>query len=452
MSERLLRAAASPKRLTFPLLAAYALPGLPLAALTLPLYIVVPNFYASELGLSLTVIGGVLFAIRVFDGVIDPFLGYACDRYDPGLGRRRSWVLAAMPVSVLATWMIFVPPGDAGPLYLFGWGIVFSLSLSAFQLSYTAWGAELATGYEERNRVAAVREVAILIGTLVATATPALTISLTDGGNAEALYFIALFVAIGLPLTTFLAFFQVPEPVDRSKRRVAFKAGLRALVRNKPFVRLIISFVFNGLANALPATLFLFFVTDRLQAEDARGILLLTYFLCGLIGVPLWLKVAHHYGKHRTWCFAMVIACVVFAFAPLLGPGDVWLFGLITVITGLVLGADLVLPSSIQADVIDVDTAETGEQRSGVYFAAWSVATQLSLAAAVGLAFPILDMAGFDAENSGSLAADAPGLFTLAALYGWLPIAFKLIAIALMVRFPLDRTMHDELERKIAAS
>jgi len=120
--------------------------------------------------------------------------------------------------------------------------------------------------------------------------------------------------------------------------------------------------------------------------------------------------------------------------------------------TGLILGADLIIPSSIQADVIDVDTANTGEQRSGVYFAAWSVATQLSLAGAVGLAFPVLDWAGFDAVNSGALPNSADGLLTLAVLYGWVPVALKLIAISLMWTFPLNQAEQEALKAKIEAA
>ena len=40
------------------------------------------------------------------------------------------------------------------------------------------------------------------------------------------------------------------------------------------------------------------------------------------------------------------------------------------------------LPPAIQADVIDVDTAASGEQRSGLYFATWGLATKLALALA----------------------------------------------------------------------
>ena len=58
-----------------PALAAYALLGLPLAMAMLPIYVLVPNFYAADLGLGLTLTGTVLFLARLLDTVQDPWLG-----------------------------------------------------------------------------------------------------------------------------------------------------------------------------------------------------------------------------------------------------------------------------------------------------------------------------------------------------------------------------------------
>ena len=175
--------------------------------------------------------------------------------------------------------------------------------------------------------------------------------------------------------------------------------GLRVLSRNEGFRRLIIAYLINGIANGLPATLFLLFVTHRLAIPEQAGALLAVYFLCGVLAVPVWLRLSYRFGKHRVWCAAMVWACLWFAMVPLLGPGDFWPFLAICVLTGMALGADLVLPASMQADVIDADTVETGERRAGLFFALWGMATKLALALAVGLAFPILSFAGFDSDG-----------------------------------------------------
>ena len=53
-------------------LAAYGALGLPLAMAMLPIYVLVPNFYAADLGLGLALTGSVLFLARLLDTVQDP--------------------------------------------------------------------------------------------------------------------------------------------------------------------------------------------------------------------------------------------------------------------------------------------------------------------------------------------------------------------------------------------
>ena len=51
----------------------------------------------------------------------------------------------------------------------------------------------------------------------------------------------------------------------------------------------------------------------------------------------------------------MLWACLMFAWVPFLGPGDTMAFAVICVLSGASLGADLAIPASMQADVIDLD-------------------------------------------------------------------------------------------------
>lgn len=424
----------------------YALPALPLAALTLPLYIIVPTFYSETLGLSLAAVGAALLFVRVFDALTDPVIGWLCDRWRPSFGRRRAVFALSIPLTAFSALMLFWPPEGAGIAYLATWGLMLSLGYTLSVLPFTAWGAELAPTYRERSRVAAFREGFTLAGTIVAIALP-FSLGLDRAEGLHGLAALGLIVAAGLVLFAAITISATPEPLDRSTSRLTLGEGLRNLWRNRPFLRLIAAFCINGLANAIPATLFLYFVSDRLGAPDMRGPLLLLYFLAGIGGLPIALWAAGRIGKHRAWCWAMVATAIVFSTAPLIGEGQIALFAALCLATGLGLGFDLALPAAIQADVIDVDTQASGEQRSGLYFALWGLATKLSLALAVGIAFPLLAWFGFSA--GGGNAPDA--LFALAALYAWLPAVLKLAAVALMWNFPLDEAGQDQLRASIEA-
>ncbi|MBB3931230.1 Na+/melibiose symporter-like transporter [Kaistia hirudinis] len=428
---------------------AYALPAVPLAAVALPLYVIVPTFYADHLGLSLAAIGTVLLLIRLFDAASDPVIGWLSDRVSPTFGRRRAIFVLSLPMTALSAFMVFWPPSTAGTGYLAFWGILLSIGYTATLLPYTAWGAELSTDYRGRSVVSAFREGATLLGTLVSIALPfAVGMKASDGFHGMAA--VAVLILIALPAFGLIAVGAVPEPANRSRSRLSLPDSLRYLGHNRPFIRLVVAFLLNGFANAIPASLFLYFVSERLGAESMRGPLLFGYFLCGILGVPIAVWVAARVGKHRSWCGAMVLACVVFFFSGFLGTGDTAAFALICALTGVLLGFDLALPPAIQADVVDCDTAVSGEQRTGVYFAAWGLATKLSLALGVGLVFPILAWSGFATGSDAEIPPFALDMLTI--LYAWLPILPKLAAVAIMWNFPLGEAAQKELRARIEVS
>lgn len=424
--------------------AAYAAPAIPLAALYFPVYVYVAPFYA-ERGVSLGALGALFIAIRLMDAVTDPLMGWLSDRTPAFLarrfGRRKPWLLVSAPLVATSCWMLMVPPDDAGIGHVALWLTLLTLSWTIALTPYFAWGAEMSGDYAERATITAWREGATLLGTVVAV----ILYNAADGA-AEGMRAVALFVAALMPLAALWAALAAPEPEDFSRGRMALRAGLVAVAASPLFRRLLLAYFVNGLANALPAGLFLFFIGDLLGAPRA-GWLLLVYFLCAVAGLPFWAWAARRLSKHRAWGLAMIWCSAAFAPAFLLTEGDVALFTVICVATGFALGADLALPASIQADVVDADTAETGEQRTGLFFALWSVATKAALAISGGLALIALDVAGFEAGSE-----NAPGaLVVLAGLYALAPVALKLVAVALMWRFPLGEDEQKMLRARVEA-
>ena len=114
----------------------------------------------------------------------------------------------------------------------------------------------------------------------------------------------------------------------------------------------------------------------------------------------------------------MLWACAIFVWVPFLGEGDVLAFAVICVLSGASLGADLAIPASMQADVLDLDQVESGRRRTAFFFALWSMAGKLALAFAVGIAFPVLG-----AWASPPMARTPPhALIGLKLLYALCPV------------------------------
>ena len=191
------------------------------------------------------------------------------------------------------------------------------------------------------------------------------------------------------------------------------------------FRRLLAIYLVNGIASAVPATLVLFFIRDRLQAAAFEPLFLASYFAAGALSIPLWVRAVARFGLARSWLAGMVLAVAVFAWAALLGTGDIAAYTAVCVLSGVALGADLTLPGAMLAGV--VQRAGHGTRAEGAYFGWWNFATKLNLALAAGVALPVLQAFGYAPGGRDEAALDA-----LTIAYCLLPCALKLIAVALL--------------------
>ncbi|MFP4295429.1 MAG: MFS transporter [Halothiobacillaceae bacterium] len=409
---------------------AYGLPGLPLALPGLALYVWLPVFYAEQLGLGLAAVGLAIMLTRLFDVVTDPLVGRMLDRLG-GPYRRRLPMIAGAILSMIALNQLLVPPEQAGLGHLYGWALAAYLGWTLVSVPYQAWGAEVDPRPAARTRLSAGREGFAILATVLAAAVPVVIGSDQPGAVLQA---VNLLVLLLLPATLLILFARIPEvPFSATTTRVG---GLRSLVRDNPSLAPLLSAHWlNGLANGLPAALFLLFVTHRLQAPEAVGPLLLVYFTAGIIALPLWTRLAARHGKARTWLASVMLAAVAFLVVPWLGPGDVAAFAVICLVSGLSLGADMALPASIQADLAGRDRARHGADRSGLLFGLLGLVTKLALAVAAGLGLGLLELSGFDTDGRTDTLA-------LALLYGALPVVLKLAAAAI-IHGPVTRRFQE---------
>ncbi len=389
----------------------YGLLGLPLAFVALPLYVILPSHYAREFDVPLRALGAILLITRLFDAVIDPLLGRWSDRL---FARSINAVLvfgavAALLLSLGFAMLLFpLLPKPHARRDVMVWLTVFLMltyaAYSALSVAHQSWGAMLGGDEAQRSRIVAWREGFGLLGVLVASITP---------------------VALGLPAT--IAIFIVAIVVGwlawtravRPSASPTFKTGsVWQPLQRSGFRRLLAVFMLNGIASAIPATLILFFVEDRLQApKSMEPAFLGSYFLCAALAIPVWLRVVKHIGLARTWLAGMVLSMAVFIFATQLGVGDTTSFIVVCALSGIALGTDLAMPAALLAGTI-LDSGDRG-RAEGAYFGWWNFATKLNLALAAGVALPLLAAFGY-----------APGVRTEAALHA-LTVAYCLLPCAL---------------------
>jgi Na+/melibiose symporter-like transporter len=195
--------------------------------------------------------------------------------------------------------------------------------------------------------------------------------------------------------------------------------------RGAAFRRLMAVFLLNGVASAIPATLVIFFIRDRLQAPAWEPAFLGGYFAAAALSMPVWVRAVARFGLVRCWLAGMALAITAFLWAARLGAGDTAAFLAICLASGIALGADLAVPGALLTGV--VQRAGHAQAHEGRYVGWWACANKLNLALAAGLALPALQWLGY---TPGTTAPD--GLAALAAVYAAVPCLLKAGAAGLL--------------------
>jgi Na+/melibiose symporter-like transporter len=409
----------------------YGALGMPLAFAALPLYVLLPNHYAAQLGVPLAGLGVVLLGTRALDAVVDPWLGRVVDA---GLARPRSQVMAAAAGAALLMALgfaaLFFPPVHT-PDALLAWCaaalVLTCLGYSALGVLHQAWGARLGGGAVAQARITGWREGLSLAGVLAASVLPALAGIPVMVATAIGLLALALWALSGAPFRPAgLRLLQAAAPADGRPWLLPW--------RSPAFRRLMAVFMLNGVASAIPATLVIFFIRDRLQAPAWEPVFLGSYFAAAALSMPLWVRAVARFGLLRCWLAGMALAIAAFVWAARLGAGDTGAFLAICLASGVALGADLAVPGALLTGV--VQRAGHALQHEGNYFGWWTCANKLNLALAAGLALPALQGLGYAPGATGDAALQA-----LAVVYAAVPCLLKAGAAGLLWTFRphLDR-------------
>jgi len=433
-------------------LALFAAPAIPIAALGMPLVVYLPPFYAEDLGLGLSIVGTVFMGTRLWDIATDLMMGTLTDQVRTRWGRRRPWIVLAVPILLVAVWRLFLPDPGVGWFYLLIWLVVLYVGWTMLTISHMAWGAELSDDYHVRSRLQAWRQAGLLGGMILVLALPAWIEQQVGGGGVTRANAIGWFILALLPITVGVAVVGVGERAVRDTgEKASTLAAFKLALGNKLMVRLLIADVCAGIAPGVTASLYLFFVEHVMELGTWSSLLLLAYFASGFISVPIWLRLSYRFGKHRTFAAAMVYMGAVLPLVLLLSPGDLYLCAAANIVYGLGYGAAPVLLRSIVADITDDDALRSGTQRTGLFYSLLTMTNKLGFAISVGVAYPLLEVVGFDphlpvGENS------SEALIGLQAIYVTVPVICFLIAAYAMWRFPLDETKQNELRDAVDAA
>jgi len=410
------------------------------------------NFLTDEVRLSAALAGTALLIGKIWDAVIDPFIGYFSDRTKSRWGRRRVYILFfAIPFGI-AFVLMFRNPGIEAQTSKFIWTLltyVFFCTVYSFtNIPYNALLPEMTPDYNERTNIAGFKQGFAVIGTLLGAGAAMPLMALFAGRTAGYIGMSAIFGFLAA-LSLLVTFLSVREPEHVAAEQTgSVWAALKDAFTNKPYLVLLTTWFLNSTAVAIMQSMLIYYYKYVFQNEGAVTLAMIFLLVFTMITLPLWVWLCRKLGKKTGYILGMTltlaaVTCFAF-FADKLGPNLALIFmGL----AGVGFASHYVAPWAMAPDTIEFGYAKSGIRREGVYYSIWTFVIALGGALAGFLVGHGLDLFGYvpDAVQS------ARSILGIRLLIGILPAIIILLGNIVLAFYPLTKKRYEEVLAQIAA-
>jgi GPH family glycoside/pentoside/hexuronide:cation symporter len=336
-------------------LISYSLLAFCLSFIGLPIYIYLPNYYADNFAVSLKTMAIILLVTRLVDTIQDPIFGIVSDKL-PHL--KKKIICFFSPLLGVSFLLLFHPLSTSNIELWLTISLIATYSIfSIIYINYQSYAVAFSNDYHLKTKIISYREVSFILGIIFAAASPAILFKYFSETNS--FFLIGLVYLTLIVIFAIIFYFQAPSNNYQSKVN---ESGLKKILQKPILRKYFIIFLLNSISSSIPAVLILFFVENVINAKHLVGMFLLLYFFGLLLGVMLWTKLSKILNdKIKTFVISITFTVFIFVWCYFLGEGDIFLYGVICILSGIGFGGDFALSYSILTDLIQKHKLQNNE-------------------------------------------------------------------------------------------
>lgn len=433
-------------------------------------------FMTDCVGLGSSPAASIMSAALLAEVVSGMIIGNISDNCRSRLGKRRPFILLACVTLPIIILLLFTPINSGGGIkftYYLIFSILFRISFSSYEIPGNAFGAEIASGYDERTRLRTVSRIFGILGNTVAYILPLLMLDAFEtqsSGWRVSSFVIALLCFVTWLLTFFLTKpYSVqlenprPNPVrqnpacqSRANRRDLFSGNsgkdannsergiLKGILSSylqlsklKPMRMLIIYKAAFSCAIALFNIGTVYYM--RCCAGLSNTHISYVYFITSavfLITTPVINKSALRIGKANQQKFILGAAAAAGIVIFLFFSNSVAAAFVYIIIFAAAQNSFWQLSTPIFYDIVEADEFVNGKRREGDVMSMVSVLGTLTTSVIVQIFGILLDISGYVPETP---AQPESVIIFLKSAYVLVPGLCFLIASAALAKFPINK-------------
>ena len=407
-------------------------------------------YYTDVVGLSAAAVGTLFLVVRFWDAFADVAAGRIVDRTQTRWGKFRPFLLfGSLPLLLLSVAVFSVPGGlshDAAFVYATVSYAILGFAYSLVNIPYGSMATAMTQRPDERAKLATFRVFGSNLAILMLALVVAPQIKGSDDLQHSLTVTTLVFVVIGFALYLY-TFLTAREQVQRDVPKVSARQTIETLKQNRPLVMLCLSSLMFLIGMFALQTVSIYYARDVLGNANYYIVVVVVQTVGTLLAAAFVPHFVRTIGKKRAYLVCGVIFVaggIGLAVSPASAPVVAFVFFFVV---GVGLGGVNTLMWALEADTVEYGEWKTGIRTEGTTYALFSFTRKMGQAVGGAAAAYAIGIGGYVA-NAPSQPDSAVTAIRIAA--GVVPAAVIVIALAIMVAYPLSEARFREIVGAVA--
>jgi len=406
------------------------------------------NFLTDDILLSAAAVGVMMFIGKIWDAIIDPFIGNISEQARNKMGRRRVFFFAGIfhiGACFLALWV----PMTSAPvwvkcIYFTLAYMLFATSFSLTMVPYHAMLPELTNDLKKRNKTVSIRSMISNASSMISGLVPAMLVTFGATIMPQASYlFMGLCFAIFYTIPWIIVFnatrgldeSNIEGPKEKIKIFEGFFKNAKTVLRNKSFTKMLGLYLLSYTAMDIFMAIIIYYVKwylgiygiDNVLGLGIYTFLLGIFMIFELLSIPVYTILENKIGKRKSfiistalWSSATIV--LIFMSSPEMYAISKMFVIIPVALMGFGAGGVALLPWAMLPETMDVEELISGERKDAIYSGFLTFIRQLSQAVALLIVGIFLDSIDYgigdiikELTNSGVIEFAADGSYKLAS-------------------------------------
>jgi oligogalacturonide transporter len=426
-----------------------------------------PGFLALAVGINPFWSGFIILVARVFDAIIDPFIGWLSDQTQSRFGKRRIYLIVMSPFVVLGMFLVFYPYQFEDELARVGAVLVSYLTFVAIQSSvlvpYTSLSGEISPDYQQRASFNSYRRGFSIFSSILCVVLPGIIVRSFDtpliGYQVMSLSF-GTFFGLSVLITGLFSKEVIKSPVVKEKYNFT---ALFSSLKIKAFRQFSVMFLVTQMTMGIMSGLFFFYVTfyvvkDVTAAGETSTVGLIgaaLMFATQIVVLPFYTRLIE--GREKTFVYRLgAFIWIIAALFVLLIPANVnpVFIYLLATFLGIGISAPALVPFTMFGDVVDVGQLAYKKRVGGNMGGFTNFMNQIGSAIGLSVTMVILGFAGFTEQDltlPPITGQPESALWAIRLVFSLAPLLLMGIGIYTSYQYKITEKRHRQINYAIEA-